>query len=597
MQTTRSFLFAMQRNKKVKIMGKRVVVIGAVAAGPKAAVRVKRLDPEAEVVLIDQDSLISYGGCGIPYYVSGDVADEKELRSTSFHMLRDEHFFEKAKGVSTLTSTRALSIDRNSKNVLVEDLKTGQQKTIDYDVLLLATGSEPIILPIPGADFDGVFTISDLHKAIAIKDMIAKGKVGRAIIIGGGAIGIEMAEAFKDLWGVETVLVEFKEQLLPSLVDWEMAEILAKHLRDNEIEVFLGEAALEIIADEQGKACGVRTEKRTIEGDIVIMAAGVKPRSQLARNAGLHVSRAGAIVVNEHMQTSDPDIYAAGDCIEITNLVSGMKFFAPLGSLANKQGRVAGDNIAGIPSQFKGGIGSFIMKAFDMSIGSAGLTLSAARAAGYDADISLTSPIDRAHFFPTQAVACFLLVFDRRTRKVLGLQGVGPMGDGILARINGAAPLLCEGGSIEDFNNIELAYAPPFSAAIDSVNAAAYVAENLCDQRLRKIDIRDYFAYMENMSSQPDWVMLDVRHVQQAAPYVEKFGSDRWISLPYDEMRDRYRELPENKTMIIICNAGSRSYEIQRFLDHEGYDNSFVLAGGINVVRRMNVSWLPQSTR
>ncbi len=575
-------------------MGKKIVVIGAVAAGPKAAVRVKRLTPEADVTLVDQDSLISYGGCGIPYYVSGDVPDEKELRSTSFHMLRDEHFFEKAKGVRTLTSTRALTINRAEKSVLVEHVDTKKQQVLPYDSLLLATGSEPCVLPIGGADLANVFTISDLHKAIAIKEMIARGLVGKAVVIGGGAIGIEMAEALKDLWGVETTLVEFQDQLLSNLVDWEFSDILARHLRENGVEVFLDEGAVEIVEGEDGKASGVRTEKRVIAADLVIMAVGVRPRAKLAVDAGLHVSGMGAIVVNEHMQTSDPDIYAAGDCIEITHQVSGRKFFAPLGSLANKQGRVAGDNICGIPSTFAGGVGSFIMKAFEMSIGSAGLTLKTARQSGYDADISLTSPIDRAHFFPTQAVACFLLVFDRRTRKVLGFQGVGPMGDGILARINGAAPLLAAGAVIEDFNTIELAYAPPFSAAIDSVNAAAYVAENLCDRRLRKIDMKAYFEYMADPDSQPDWVMLDVRHPQQAAPFVDKFGANLWLSLPYDEVRERFDELPKNKKMIIICNAGSRSYEVQRFLDYQGYCNTLVLGGGINVVRRMSVDWLPQ---
>jgi NADPH-dependent 2,4-dienoyl-CoA reductase/sulfur reductase-like enzyme/rhodanese-related sulfurtransferase len=575
-------------------MGRKVIVVGAVAAGPKAAVRVKRLDPDAEVVLIDQDSLISYGGCGIPYYVGGDVADEKELRSTSFHMLRDKYFFEEAKGVKTLTSTRVTAVNRADKTVATEHVESGEKLDIAYDTLMLATGSEPIMPPLAGLEQDRVFSVNNLHKAIAIKELVARGQVGKAAIIGGGAIGIEMAEAFKDLWGIDAALVELQDQLLPNLVDWEMADILARHLRDNGLEIYLGEAATEIISDGSGRACGVRTDKREIQADLVIMAVGVRPRSQLAADAGLHVSRSGAIVVNEHMQTSDPDIYAAGDCVEITNLVSGRKFFAPLGSLANKQGRVAGDNICNIPSTFKGGVGSFIMKGFDMSIGSAGLTLKDARQAGYDADISLTSPIDRAHFYPTQAVSCFLMVFDRRTRRVLGLQGIGPMGDGILARINGAAPLLCEGGSIEDFNNIEMAYSPPFSAAIDSINAAAYVAENLCDQRMRKIDMREFFVYMDAPESRPDWVMLDVRHPKQAAPFIEKFGPERWLSLPYDEVRRRYAELPTDKKMIIICNAGSRSYEVQRFLDYHGLDNNTVLAGGINVVRRMNVDWLPQ---
>ncbi len=574
-------------------MSRKIVVIGAVAAGPKAAVRVKRLDPEAEVLLIDEDRLISYGGCGIPYYVSGDVSDEKELRSTSFHMVRDEAFFEKAKGVDVLTLTRALQIDRQQKKVLVEHVESGETQIIGYDKLLLATGSEPVILPIPGVDLDGVFTISNLHKAVEIKERIAKGMVGKAVVIGGGAIGIEMAEALKDLWGVETSLVEFKDHLLPNLVDWEMADMLAKHLRENDVEVYLGEAAVEIVSGENGVAAGVRTDKRTLDADLVILAAGVRPRSRLAVEAGLNVSGMGGIVVNEHMQTSDPDIYAAGDCVEIVNLVSGSGFYAPLGSLANKEGRVAGDNMAGVPSVFRGGIGSFIMKAFNISIGSAGMTLRAARSAGYDADLSLTSPADRAHFFPTQSVACFLLIFDRRTRRVLGLQGFGPMGDGILARINGAAPLLSSGGLIEDFSNIELAYAPPFSAAIDSVNAAAYVAENICDGRMRKIDMADFFAIVENPDAHRDTVILDVRHPAQAEPFIEKFGADWWLSIPYEQVRSRYQELPQDKTILIICNAGSRSYELQLFLDYQGWGRTQILAGGLNIVHRMNVDWLP----
>ncbi len=197
------------------MMGKKIVIIGGVAAGPKAACRLKRLLPDADVTIIDQDSLISYGGCGIPYYVSGDVADEKELRSTSYHALRDEAFFEKTKGVNTLTSTRALSIDRTNKNVIVQDLTNGKQNSIDYDLLMLATGSQPVTLPIPGSDADGVFTVSDIHKAIEIKERIAKGQVSKAVVIGGGAIGIEMAEAFTDLWGVETSLIEYMDHLLP----------------------------------------------------------------------------------------------------------------------------------------------------------------------------------------------------------------------------------------------------------------------------------------------------------------------------------------------------------------------------------------------
>lgn len=570
-------------------MGKRIVIIGGVAAGPKAACRVKRVMPDADVTLIDQDNLISYGGCGIPYYVSGDVADEKELRSTSFHMLRDEYFFEKAKGVKTLTSTRALSINRREKFVTLENVRSGERSNISYDNLMIATGSQPVVLPIPGKDADGVFTISDLHKAIEIKERIAKGGVGKAVVIGGGAIGIEMAEALTDLWGVETAIVEYMDQLLPRIVDWPMAEALAQHLREHNVEVFLGEPAAEIL-EKDGKAVGVRTARRTLDADMVIMAAGVRPRSQLARDAGLHVSDLGAIVVNERMQTSDPSIYAAGDCVEIRHLVTGKNLFAPLGSLANKEGRVAADNMAGIPSTFRGGIGSFVMKAFDMSIGATGISLETARAEGFEADVSLTAPSDRAHFFPGSDIVCLELVFDRRTRRVLGLQGIGPMNDALSVRLDAAAVAISAGATIETFANMEMAYAPPFSTAIDAINAAAYVAENLCDGRMRQITLRSYVDWLADFSSRPDWVALDVRHVKQAEPLVEKFGPEKWLSVPYDEVRDRYRELPQDKMLIIICNAGSRSFEIQVFLDSVGWKNNLVMPGGFNLIRRMDAS-------
>ncbi len=572
-------------------MGKKIVIIGGVAAGPKAACRVKRLLVDADVTVIDKDSLISYGGCGIPYYVSGDVSDEKELRSTSFHMVRDEYFFEKVKGVKTLVSTKALSIDRVKKEVHTEHQKTGEKAILNYDSLLIATGSIPVILPIPGNEADGVFTISDLHKAIEIKNRLAKGKVGKAVVIGGGAIGIEMAEALTDLWGIETTLIEFADQLLPRIIDWPLATILEKHLRDHNIDVFLGEGAEEIVTRD-GHVVAVKTGKRTIETDLVIMAVGIRPQSEVAREAGLLVSPSGAIVVNERMQTSDPDIYAAGDCVEITHLVSGKKFVAPFGSMANKEGRVVADNMAGIPTVFKGGVGSFILKAFELSIGSVGLSLEAAKAEGFDADFSLSSPSDRAHFFPGQEIFCLELIFDRRTRKILGFQGTGPLNDALSARIDSAAVALCAGATIDEFANVEMAYSPPFSSAIDPLNAAAYIADNLCADRMRQISMEEFYRWMENPSLHPDWLVLDVRHEQQSEPLVEQFGKELWLPLPQDQMYDRYTELPKDKMLILFCNAGSRAFEIQVFLDYSGYRNSAVLPGGFNVIKRMGASWL-----
>lgn len=570
---------------------KHVVIIGGVAAGPKVACRLKRLAPDTKITIIDQDSLISYGGCGIPYYVSGDVSDEKELRNTSFHMTRDEPFFLKAKGVEVITRTRALAIDRQAKTVRVKNLDSDQEESIAFDKLVLSTGSEPFVLPIPGAELAGVYTISDLHKAIDIKEQLAKGKVGRAVIIGGGAIGIEMAEAFTDLWGVETSLVEFMPQLLPNILDKPFADMLASSLKKNGVNTYLGEAAKSIEAGSDGKACKVITGNREIDTDIVIMAAGVRSRSQLAQEAGLLVSRFG-IVVNNRLQTSDPDIYAAGDCIEVTNLVSGKKGLAPMGSLANREGRIVADNLANMTSTFEGWIGSFIMKAFDICVGGTGLSYQAAKAEGFDADYVISAQSDRAHFFPEQSVIPLQMVFDRKTRRVLGVQGFGPMGNGILARIDAAAGLISQGGTIDDFSKLEMAYAPPFATALDALNATANVADNKTADRLRTVDIDNFMDWMTEPTSQPDWLALDIRHPAETEIFSKKFGAI-WLPIPYAEIRDRLLEIPKDKTLVIICDAGTRSYEIQCVLDHYGC-KSLVLGGGFNCIRRIDPEWWPK---
>jgi NADPH-dependent 2,4-dienoyl-CoA reductase/sulfur reductase-like enzyme/rhodanese-related sulfurtransferase len=574
-------------------MSKKILIIGGVAAGPKTACRVKRLLPDAEVTVIDQDSLVSYGGCGIPYFVSGDVSDEKELRSTSFHVVRDESFFNDAKGVTMLTRTKALAIDRQAKTVQVENLDTGEKKGLSYDRLVLATGSSPNRLKIPGADLKGVYLVNDIHRAMAIKNDLAKGKVGKAVVIGGGAIGLEMAESLGDLWGIETTVLEYMDQLLPRIVDPAFGAMLEKHFRDNNVTVHTGESATGLEGDDTGRVCRVITPERTIDTDLVIMSVGVRPRSELASEAGLQVSAQGGIVVNNCMQTSDPDIYAAGDCVEITNQVSGMKNIAPMGSLANRQGRIVADNIAGIPSQFEGWVGSFIMKAFECCIGGTGLSYSSAKSLNFDAGLAITAQSDRAHFFPTQAVIMLQMVFDKTSRKVLGIQGFGPMNDSILARINAGAGLIANGATIEDFSNLELAYAPPFSTAVDALNATANVADNIAAGRLRTISIEDFIEWMDNPGAKPDWAALDIRHPKEAAEFVDTFGSDLWKAIPYVNVRSRFKELPEEKTFIIICDAGTRSSEVQVFLDSSGFKNNLVLGGGFNAIRRIGPDWWP----
>ncbi|MDA8418279.1 MAG: FAD-dependent oxidoreductase [Desulfobacteraceae bacterium] len=572
-------------------MAENILIIGGVAAGPKTACRLQRLRSEARITIVDQDNLISYGGCGIPYYVSGDVSDEKELRSTSFHAVRDPLFFENAKGVKVLTRTRAQAIDRKGKRVSVTNLDTGQNEELAYDKLVLCTGSSPNRVPIPGSDLPGVFVIGDMHQAIAIKELIAKGKVSRTAVIGGGPIGIEMAESFGDLWGLETTIIELMPQVLPRIVDPIFAGMLAHHLAGHGIRIFTDEKVQAIRQD--GESYLVVTDRREVPADLVVMAVGVRPRSELAREAGLLVGPLGGIVVNNRMQTSDPHIYAAGDCVETNHLVSGKRAQAPFGSLANRQGRVVADNLAGIPSIFPGVVNSFIMKAFEVSIGATGLSLEVARAEGFDADRVITAQSDRAHFFPTQAIIPLEMVFDRRTRRVLGVQGFGPMGDAVLARLDAAAALIAKAATVEDFINLEMAYAPPFATALDALNATANVAENALAGRLRTVSVEEFMAWMDKPGAHPEWLALDIRHPNEAKAFCQAFG-ERWLAIPYVEVRARQAEIPTDRTLIIICDAGTRSYEIQCLLDGLGRRDSLVLAGGFNLVRRLPASWWPK---
>lgn len=564
--------------------GKRVVIVGGVALGPKAACRLKRLDPEAEILIIDQDEYISYGGCGIPYYISGDVSDVGELMSTSFHMRRTPQFFEKAKGVCVRTRTRAIEIDRVKKTVLVEDLTTGAKESIPYDRLVLATGSRPNRPPIPGIDLPGVFAISDLHSAIAVKEKISGGRVDKAIIIGAGAIGCEMAEALGDLWGIETHIVEIENQVLPGILDLSLARIIGAHLQEKGVHLHLGRrvAAIEKGGDEG--SLKVITNEETLDAELVITAAGVRPNSDLARAAGLLVSPTGAINVNRKLQTSDPNIYAGGDCIEIPHLITGKMVNFPQGSLANRQGRVIGTNLAGGSAKFEGTVGSFTIKIFDLSVASTGITPQAALREGFDAENVLVVQADRAHFYPTQDLMYMQLTVERKTRRVLGAQGVGANGDAVNGRINSIAAILPFKPTVEDLSNLEIAYSPPFASALDIVNAAGNTAENILDGLNRPVGPEEFeksFLLEEN----EDCICLDVRGPANAAPFVERYG-ERWLNIPQETLGDRMGEVPTDKDLLVVCNSGVRSYEALRQLDRAGVKRAANVQGGVAVLKK-----------
>ncbi len=564
--------------------GQRVVIIGAVALGPKVACRLKRLEPEAEVVMVDQDEHISYGGCGIPYFISGDVSEVRELMSTSFHMVRSPKFFQDAKGVEVRNRTRALAIDRKTRRVQVQDLVSGKEEFLDYDKLVLAMGSRPNRLPIPGADHPRVMSVANLHSAMAIKECIAKGEVGKAVIIGAGAIGCEMAEALSDLWGIETSIVEIADQVLPIILDPTLARRVQKHMEEKGVAIHLGETVREIRPDGGESALRVVTSRRELEADLVITAVGVRPNSELAREAGLLVSPRGGIVVDQRMQTSDPDIYAGGDCVEVMHLVTGKPVIFPQGSLANRQGRVIGSNLAGKHAVFPGVVGSFSIKIFDMAVASTGIPLQMAAREGLDAMHALVIQADRAHFYPSQDLMYLDLVVDRKTRRVLGIQGVGSNGDALVGRIDIIAGMLPYRVTLDELSNMEVAYSPPFASALDIVNAVANTAENVLDGYNKPMDVEDFArCFLDEESG--DTICLDVRGPANAEPFVAHFG-EHWVNIPQETLKYRVDEIPGDKRLVLVCNSGVRSYEALRQLESAGIKGAVNLQGGVAALKK-----------
>lgn len=561
-------------------MPKQVLFIGGVALGSKAACRFKRLEPDSTAIIIDSDRFVSYGGCGIPYFVSGDVSDISELRTTSFHMLRDEYFFNNCKDILLMNETRATRIDREKKFVHLQ-LKDGSAHTIPYDKLVIGTGSLPRPLSLPGLDLPNVHTVANLHDAAAIKNMVAKGEVEKAVIIGAGFIGIEMAEALADMWEIETTVVEILEQIMPGFIGPDFARMAQHRMEQKGVQFRLGEKVLGLEGDPRVRR--VVTDGGAIEADLVIMAVGVLPNVKLARDAGLETSSLG-IVVNERLQTSDRDIYAGGDCARIPNLITGKPAFFPLGSMANRQGRVIGTNLAGGDSRFPGALGTFAVKVFDHTMAGSGLTVEKAVKAGFDAVSVQISQLDRAHFYPTKELMFLELVVERSTRRVLGIQGFGANGDALVGRINAVAAMLDRDTSVDRISNLELAYSPPFSSAMDIVNALGNAADNLLSGRLEVISPAGFETAWRSRDDDTHF-FLDCRAEQDGRPYAEKYPG-RWINIPQDELRSRIHEIPRDREILLACNTGARSYEAQLNLRELGINGTLSLEGGIAALKK-----------
>lgn len=568
-------------------MSEKILVVGGVALGPKAACRCKRLMPDAEVMLVDENVFISYGGCGIPYYVSGEIQNLDDLRSTPYHTVRDTEFFRDMKGITVRTQTRALAIDRAAKTLLVKDVVSGKEEKLPYDKLVLATGASPRVPPIEGKDLKNVLSLTRLEAAGAIRAACQEGKVSEAVIVGGGFIGLEAAVALADMWGVKVSVVEMMDQILPGVLSQPLSLMAANDCLTHKVDVFTSEKVLRL-EGENGTVTKVVTDKREIPAQLVIFAAGFIPNGQLAKDAGLEVAPFGAVVVDEHMRTTDPSIYAGGDCVAIKNIITGKIGYLPLGSMANRQGRIIGTNLAGGNARFPGFVGSWAVKLFDLSFCGVGLTVERARKEGFDAMSVSVEQLDHAHFYPEKSMMSLELVVDKATSRVLGIQGACADPDSLKARIDAvAAALQYSKPTVEDISNLEIAYAPPFASAMDVVNVVANVADNALAGRFTPVTA-DQFMELWKKRSENHVFFIDSRPAAAGKAVQEKHPD--WHAMPLEEIAARISEVPKDRPVAIICNTGLRAYDSLLVLARSGVTNVVNSTGGMQAVIKMGLS-------
>ncbi|MFW5854516.1 MAG: FAD-dependent oxidoreductase [Thermodesulfobacteriota bacterium] len=549
----------------------RVLVIGGVATGPKTACRLKRLVPEAEVTLIDKDDIVSYGACGLPYFVEGLFSDVNTLIQTPVGVERTPMFFEKAKGFQVLTRTEALNIDRESKTVHVKNLDSGEERDMGYDKLVLAMGGHPFRPPIPGIDLKNTWYMTHpRHADSLVKEIKAQG-LKKAVLVGAGFIGIEMAEALKER-GLDVTVVEMFDQILPGILDKDMATFAAKHLRKKGVKLVLGERVTAVRGET--KVEGVDTDKQSIEADLALIAVGTRPSDQLAREAGINCAEKGGILINEYCQTNDPDVYAGGDCVvnHYYGGYAGREMFVALGSTANKHGRVIANHIAGQPTPFAGIGMTGIVKAFDFTMARTGLTELQAKTLNLNYETIIWSGPDMPHYYPGHGPLVIKMIASKRDRKLLGVQLAG-MGNAA-KRLDVAASVILLGGTLDDIANIDFGYAPPYSPPLDPLTTCAHVLTNKLDGLADGISPFDSKALIESGSV----VLLDVRTPQELEEMQLPYEV---VHIPLGALRSKVNELPKDKDILAFCKVSMRGYEAQRILNAAGFDRVRFIEGGI----------------
>jgi len=539
----------------------KYLIVGGVAGGATTAARLRRLDEQAEIIIFEKGKYISYANCGLPYYIGGVISERDRL------FVQTPESFKQRLNIDVRIEQEVIKIDRTAKTVLIKDHKNNREYTESYDKLVLSPGAEPLRPPIPGINDSAIFTLRSVPDTDAIKDYLSKHKVRKAVIVGAGYIGLEMAENLHHL-GIFVTIVELAEQMMIFL-DYEMAAEVHQHLKSKQVEFYLKDAVNSFARD--GEAVLVKLQSgKELKADMVILSIGVRPDSHLAAEAGLELGVNKSIAVNEFLQTADPDIYAVGDAISFLSPITGKPMTHYLAGPANKQGRICADNIIkGNLRKYEGSIGTGIAKVFDITVASTGAGEKTLKAEGIPFQTSIIHGSSHAGYYPDALPMTIKIIFAPDTGKLFGAQIVGY--EGVDKRMDLLAAFVKCGGTIYDLERLEHAYAPPFSSAKDPVNIAGFVAENIIAGLVKIVHWQD-IAGLDFANT----VLLDVRTVEE----FQLGNIKNSVNIPVDELRARLYELPQAKKIVIYCAAGQRAYLATRILMQSGFNDVYNLSGG-----------------
>ncbi len=538
----------------------KVVIVGGVAGGATAAARIRRLDEQAEIIVFERSGYVSYANCGLPYYVGGVIGEPEELT-----LQTPESFFRRFR-VRMKVHHEVTAIHPDRKIVCVRNLKTGEAFEESYDKLILSPGAKPAQPRLPGVGMDKLFTLRTVEDTLRIKEYVNQNHPRSVVLAGGGFIGLELAENFCEL-GMEVTIVQRPKQLMTPF-DADMASFIHNEMRRHGVKLALGHTVEGF--EEKGDGVDVLLqEEPSLHADMVVLAIGVVPDTALAEKAGLELGIKGSIVVNERMETSIPDIYAAGDAVQVKHYVTGEDALISLAGPANKQGRIIADNICGGDSRYAGSLGSSVIKVFDMTAASTGLSEGNAKKAGLDADTVILSPMSHAGYYPGGRVMTMKVVFEKETYRLLGAQIVGY--EGVDKRIDVLATAICAGWQAVRLKDLDLAYAPPYSSAKDPVNMAGFMIDNISRGILKQWHLNE----LDSLPRDGSVTLLDVRTVGEYG----RGHIDGFRNIPVDELRERLEEIEKGRKVYVICQSGLRSYIAVRILEGSGYE-AYNFSGG-----------------